>query len=66
MMKVLNFSDLLCPQKLKLLSALIEEDCHLYDVQYIVLNGKEEKIHERFVKLHVEESGQRSVRGRCR
>lgn len=44
----------------------LEEDCYLYDVQYIVVSGKEERIEERFVKLHVEESGHRSVRGRCK
>lgn len=43
-----------------------EDDSTLYDVAYIVNNGKEYSIEERYVRLHEVETGRRRTQGRCK
>jgi hypothetical protein len=42
-----------------------ENDEYMYDVIYIV-NGRENNVRERFIKLHIEDAGPRHRSGRCK
>lgn len=43
-----------------------EIDEYMYDVVYIVNNGRENNVRERFIKLHIEDTGPRNRAGRCK